>query len=137
MAISPTVLSNPQITIDAVDYTDHCTSATVNVVYEQLENTTFSNTSRSYTAGLGSHEITATMMLAYGAGELEDDLAALVGTTFNVVVTSAAGTVGAGNPSHTLTGCYLSEITPVNASLGELQTIELTFAGGVYTRATS
>jgi len=49
MAISSTYLSNPSITINSVDLSDQCTSAVINYVSEQLENTTFSNTSRSFT----------------------------------------------------------------------------------------
>jgi hypothetical protein len=55
MAISSTYLSNPTLSINAVDLTDQCTSAVINYVAEQLENTTFSNTSRSFTSGLFSN----------------------------------------------------------------------------------
>jgi hypothetical protein len=41
MAISSTYLSNPTISINSVDLTDQCTSAVINYVAEQLENTTF------------------------------------------------------------------------------------------------
>jgi hypothetical protein len=41
MAISSTYLSNPALTINSVDLTDQCTSAVINYVAEQLENTTF------------------------------------------------------------------------------------------------
>jgi hypothetical protein len=41
MAISSTYLSNPTISINAVDLTDQCTSAVINYVAEQLENTLF------------------------------------------------------------------------------------------------
>jgi hypothetical protein len=54
MAISSTYLSNPSITINSVDLTDQCTSAVINYVSEQLENTTFSNTSRSSQLHFGS-----------------------------------------------------------------------------------
>jgi hypothetical protein len=61
MAISSTYLSNPTISINSVDLTDQCTSAVINYVAEQLENTTFSNTSRSFTSGLYSNTITVTL----------------------------------------------------------------------------
>jgi hypothetical protein len=32
-----------------------------------------------------------------------------------------------------LTGCYLETLPIVNASLGELSTVDLTFTGGTYT----
>jgi hypothetical protein len=49
----------------------------------------------------------------------------------------ASGAVSATNPSYTLTGAYLESHTPINASLGELSTIDLTFTGGTLAKATS
>jgi hypothetical protein len=43
----------------------------------------------------------------------------------------------AASPKYTLTGAYLESHTPINASLGELSTIDLTFTGGTLTKATS
>ena len=77
-------------------------------------------------------------MLDYGTGEVEENLSALVGTTTDVVVYATSSTTPAvDNPEYTFTGMYLSEITPINGALGALQTIDLTFNGGTYVRATS
>jgi len=54
-----------------------------------------------------------------------------------VVYATDSTTAGTDNPEYTFTGMYLESITPINGSLGELQTIDLTFAGGTYVRATS
>jgi len=135
MAISSTYLSNPSITINAVDLSDQCTSAVINYVSEQLENTTFSNTSRSFTSGLYSNTVTVTLYQSYAATETEASIYNLVGTTTTLVLKPTSSTVGATNPSYTLTGAFLSAHTPINASLGELSTIDLTFAGGVLTKA--
>jgi len=135
MAISSTYLSNPSITINSVDLTDQCTSAVINYVAEQLENTTFSNTSRSFTAGLFSNSITVTLYQSYAASETEVSIYSLVGTTTTLVLKPTSSAVGATNPSYTLTGSFLSAHTPINASLGELSTIDLTFSGGVLTKA--
>ena len=112
-----TVLSNPALEINSVDFTDQCTSATVTYQFDELEATTFGDTSRKYTAGLGNHEITFTLMLSYGAGEVEATLEGLSGTTTTVEVGATSLTPGASNPVYTLTGCYLSGFTPINASL--------------------
>jgi len=135
MAISSTYLSNPTLTINSVDLSDQCTSATINYVSEQLENTTFSNTSRSFTAGLYSNSITVTLYQSYAATETEASIYNLVGTTTTLVLKPTSSAVGATNPSYTLTGAFLSAHTPINASLGELSTIDLTFSGGVLTKA--
>ena len=135
MAISSTYLSNPSITINAVDLSDQCTSAVINYVAEQLENTTFSNTSRSFTSGLYSNTVTVTLYQSYAATETEASIYSLVGTTTTLVLKPSSSAVGAANPSYTLTGAFLSAHTPINASLGELSTIDLTFSGGVLTKA--
>ena len=135
MAISSTYLSNPSITINSVDLSDQCTSAVINYVAEQLENTTFSNTSRSFTSGLFSNTVTVTLYQSYSASETEASIYNLVGTTTTLVLKPSSAAVGATNPSYTLTGAYLSAHTPINASLGELSTIDLTFSGGVLTKA--
>ena len=135
MAISSTYLSNPSITINSVDLSDQCTSAVINYVSEQLENTTFSNTSRSFTSGLYSNTVTVTLYQSYAATETEASIYSLVGTTTTLVLKPSSSAVGATNPSYTLTGAFLSAHTPINASLGELSTIDLTFSGGVLTKA--
>jgi hypothetical protein len=133
-----TVLSQPALLINSVDYSDQCTSATVTINFEALEATSFADGARKYTAGLGNHEVTCTLMLAYGTSEVEENLSALVGTTTDVVVYATSSTTpGVANPEWTFSGSYLESITPVNGSLGELQTIDLTFTGGTYVRATS
>ena len=135
MAISSTYLSNPSVTINSVDLSDQCTSAVINYVAEQLENTTFSNTSRSFTSGLYSNTVTVTLYQSYAASETEASIYSLVGTTTTLVLKPTSAAVGVTNPSYTLTGAYLSAHTPINASLGELSTIDLTFSGGVLTKA--
>jgi hypothetical protein len=77
-------------------------------------------------------------MLAYDTAEIEALLAALVGTTTTVVVYATnSQTPGVTNPEFELVGTYLESYTPVNASIGELQTVDLTFTGGVLTRSTT
>jgi hypothetical protein len=132
-------LSNPVVTINSVALTDQCTSATVNYVYEQLETTSFGDTARKYGAStvtsLQNNSIEVELFQSYAASETEATVFGLVGVTCNVVIAPASGSASATNPIYTLTGCYLESHTPINASLGELSTITLSFAGGVLTKA--
>ena len=132
-------LSNPVVTINSVALTDQCTSAVVNYVYEQLETTSFGDTARKFggaaVTSLQNNSIEVELYQSYAASETEATIFGLVGITTNVVVAPASGTATATNPIYTLTGCYLESHTPINASLGELSTISLVFAGGVLTKA--
>ena len=132
------VLNQATLTVDSVDFSDQCSSVTVTESYEALESTAFGDTARKFVKGLGNHEISATLMIAYGTSEVEEKLNSLAGTTFNVVVTpTTSATPGTSNPAYTLTGCYLESVTPVNGGVGELPTMDVVFRGGALTRATS
>lgn len=131
-----TVLSNPVVTIGSTDFTDQCTSAVVTQAFEQQDVTTFGDSARKFTAGLGNHEIQLTLFASYGADEVEAILSGLVGDTGTIKVKATDAAVGVGNPEYTLTGAFLESFTPINSSVGEMSTIEVTFAGGALTRAT-
>jgi hypothetical protein len=132
-----TYLSNPSLTVNAVDLSDQTTSATLTVKFDALESTAFGGSSRVYTAGLGDHELTVELFMSYAATETYATLAALVGTATTVVMKPTSAVVSATNPSFTLTGTYLEALPVIDATLGELSSISLTFKGGVYTAATS
>ena len=133
-------LSNPSVTINSVDLSNQCTAATITYTVEALENTAFGSTARTYAAGLANNSITVTLYQSYASNETEASIYALVGTTTTLELSpTAAGltTPTAASPKYTLTGAYLESHTPINASLGELSTIDLTFTGGTLTKATS
>ena len=127
-----TYLANPVVTVNSVDLSDQCTAATFTHRFDQLEATAFGDTDRKYTKGLGNHEVTISMYMSYESSETYATLAALVGTTTNVIVKPATGSEGATNPGFTLTGAFLAELPVIHASMGELSTVDVTFTGGVY-----
>lgn len=130
-------LSNPSVTINSVDLSDQCTAASITYLVEQLENTAFGSTARTYTGGLENNTVTVTLYQSYAANETEASIYSLVGTTTTLVLKPSSAAVSATNPSYTITGAYLESHTPINASLGELSTIDLTFTGGSIAKATS
>ena len=126
-------LSNPVVTVNSVALTGWCTAASLVVRYDALDNTTFGETERTYAKGLGDHELTLTLMLTYAANQTYATLSTLVGTTTTVIVKPTSAADSATNPGFTLTGTFLAELPVINATLGELQTIDITFQGGAYT----
>lgn len=125
-------LSNPVVTVNSVALTGFCTAASVIQRFEPLDTTTFGETDRTYVKGLGNHEATLTLLLTYAATQTYATLAPLVGTTTTVVVKPTSGADSSTNPGFTLTGALLAELPVINASLGELQTVDVVFQGGVY-----
>jgi hypothetical protein len=125
-----TYLSNPVVTVNSVSLTDQCTAATFTHRFDQLENTTFGKTNRSYQAGLNNSEVTLTLYQSYAATETYATLAALVGQITTVTVADSAG-----GDVFTLNGCYLTEMPVISATLGELSTVDITFVGGAYSVA--
>ena len=132
-----TYLSNPVVTVNSVDLSDQCTAATFTHRFDQLESTAFGDTARKYTAGLGNHEVTLSLYMSYATSETYATLSSLVGTTTTVRVQPAAPPDSATNPGFILTGAFLAELPVINATMGELSTVDVTFVGGVYSVDTS
>lgn len=127
-----TYLSSPVVTIGGNALTDQCTAATLTRTVEQLEVTAFGGTARVYAGGLENNECTLTLYMSYADDETYEYLSALAGTTTTLIVKPTSAADGATNPGFTLTGCYLESLPVINATLGELSTIDVTFTGGVY-----
>ena len=137
MPATVTYLSNPTVTVtspSAMTLTDHCSAATLTLTAEALENTAFGQTSRTFTAGLYSNELTLTLFQGYGSGEVEAMLNSMFGVISTIVISPAGASETPSNPEYTLTGCYLETVTPIMATVGELSVVEATFKGGTYAR---
>jgi hypothetical protein len=130
-----TYLSNPVVTVNSIVLTGFATAATLTRTNTSADVTTFGETSRTYGATLNDDELTVSLYMTYGAGEVYATLKALVGTRTTVSV-SPSSTLTALSPRMILTGAYLESLPTLNASLGEIQSIDITFKGGVFSEAT-
>ena len=126
-----TYLSNPVVTVNAVDLSDQCSGATVNQTFAQLSNTAFGDTAMKYTAGLQENSVTLDLYWSTASSETYATLKALVGTSTNVTIKQTSAAVSATNPLGTLTGGFLAEL-PVVYTVGELATCSVTFNGGTF-----
>jgi hypothetical protein len=132
-----TYLTNPTVTVNSVDFTDQCTSLELTFSKESEDVTAFGDTARKYTGKLENNQVTMTLFLSYGSGEVEVTLQGLVGTVTNLVMKAGQGAKDANNPEYTLTGAYLETFTPITGSVGEMSTIDVTFTGGTLARSVS
>jgi hypothetical protein len=134
-----TFLSNATINITqgatTTDLSDQANAVTVTIGQDSLESTAFGDTGHRFTGGLQNVEVSMTLFLSYGASEVEAILASCVGTGTTTLVISPSGTTeGPANPEYTITNCMLSDFTPINSTVGELATVEVTFTGGTWAR---
>jgi len=135
-----TYLSNPAMTINAVNLTDQCTSATITSVATAQNASTFGSLDTFYVSGTTNNTFECELFMSYAASETYATLAALVGTQTTITISpTAAGlaTPTATAPKFTLTNCYLESLPLLNATLSELSSISLSFTGGTLTTAVS
>jgi hypothetical protein len=126
-------LANPVINIGGIDLTGFCTAASVMERYDSLEDTTFGMTARESQAGLGNHEATVTLYMDYSDDATYEVLSQLVGTKTTIIATPASGANSPTNPGFTLSETLLAELPVLSSSLGELQSIDITFTQGQLT----
>jgi len=130
-----TYLSNPVVTINAVDMSDQCSSAVFTRMIESLESTAFGQTNRSYVGGLENSTLTVSMYNSFSASETYATLKNLVGTQVTVKIKPTSAATSATNPESTLTGAYMESLPIVNGQLGALDVIDVVFTGGAYSVA--
>ncbi len=134
-----TFLSNATVNITqgatSYDVSDQCTALTLTIGQDELESTAFGDTGHKYVGGLQSVEVTMTLFLSNGTGEVEPMLAAAVGQGSTTLVISPSGTTeSASNPEYTITGAMLANAPVINSTVGELASVDLTFVGGTWAR---
>ena len=127
MATSTYLSGITSLTVNAVDVADQCSMLSVTQLRETLDQSTLTSSARRYRGGLYNNEITMTLLQSYIAGETFATIQPLVGTTTTVVATVTDGAV---TKTMTLSNCYLESMPLINANLGELSTVDLTFVGG-------
>lgn len=126
-----TLLSNPVVTINAVDVSDQCTSCEFTIGQPALEATAFGDASRKYVGGLYENSVSLEMYASFASGETWATLKSLVGATTTVTIKPTSAATSATNPIFTFTGTFVEPL-PQSFALGALATVTVNFTGGVY-----
>jgi hypothetical protein len=120
------VLTDTRVTVNSVDLTDHVTSVTLDMNYDEIETTAFSNTARRRIGGLGDHSVTIDFQQDFAASSVEATLYPLRGATTTVVLLPNGTAAGTTNPRYTF-NVLVTEWSPIDASVGELATASVTW----------
>lgn len=134
-----TFLSNATVNITqgvtTWDVSDQLSSVSVQIGYAELDATTLGDTGSKAVKGLQTVEVSMSLFLSYGAGEIEDMIQACVGQGTTTLVISPSGTTeSASNPEYTILNAMLASGPVINSTVGELATAELTWTMGTWAR---
>jgi hypothetical protein len=126
-----------QVTLNSVSLSDHVTSATLTRSSEEIDVSSFGDTTRTFVGGMETGQLQITWQQDYASSEVDATIQAIVGTVVTFLLLPAAGAVGAANPSYA-GSVFISDYTPISAEIGSLSTFSTSWStSGAITRATS
>ena len=128
-------LSNPTVTIGGVDVTQNTSAASLEIGYDSLESTTFGDTGHRFVSGLQMVNVTLTMFMNYGTGEIEATLFDQVGDgTTTLVISPSGASESASNPEYTISNAMWASFTPIVTTVAELSQVSVSYVGGTWVR---
>lgn len=127
------VLTDANITLNSTDISANVAAVTVNSTSAEVETTAFGQGAVTRVGGLKDNSVTLSLHNDYSA--VEGLIYPLIGSTTTIVVKPNGTAVGSANPSYTAT-VLVTEWTPVNGAVGELNTADVTWPiSGTITKA--
>lgn len=127
------VLTDADIRINSTDISANVAAVTINSTAAEVETTAFGQGAVTRVGGLKDNSITLSIHNDYSA--VEGLIYPLIGSTASIVVKPNGTAVGSANPSYTAT-VLVTEWTPVNGAVGELNTADVTWPiSGTITKA--
>ena len=129
------VLTDSKITINGTDVSTNIAAVTISVTAAEVETTAFGQGAVTRVGGLQDNSVTLSMHNDYSA--IEGLVYPIIGSTAQVIVKPNGTSVGTANPSYTMQA-LVTEWTPVNGAVGELNTADVTWPiSGTVTKATA
>ena len=120
-------LSNDvQVTLNAVDLTDHVTSASISRVFDELEVTAMGDTSHVFVKGLEASTITLDFLNDTAASKVLQTLQSARGTTVPLTLKQTSDAVSAENPEYQTT-ILVNNTTDINGDVASISTQSITF----------
>ena len=125
------------VSVNAVDLSDHCNSVTTDFSVADLETTAFGDTWTTRIGGLKSGTVSLNFHQDYAASSVDATLWSAFGTVVEVILKPTSASVGSTNPSYTF-NVLVTQIQPIAASVGDLAVQQVTWpVSDAVARATS
>jgi len=127
--MSKIVLTNAFVQINSVNLSDHVQSVDIQSTRDEVDVTSMGDTSKEIILGLNDVSVVVTFFNDYAAGSIDSQLFPLhtTNTAFPVEVRPTNAARSTSNAAYFLTGALLPEYHPINGSVGDAATTEVTF----------
>jgi hypothetical protein len=113
------VLTNPQVTVNAVDLSNHIDQVTIDLGYADIDTTAFGSAHKTRVAGLGDHKVTLEFQQDWAASSVHATVNPLIGLTTSIVVKPVNGATTTTNPAYWFT-VVVNDWKPVDGKVGDL-----------------
>lgn len=120
------VLTDVAVSIAGVDLSDHVASVEIAQNFDEVETTAFGDGGRTRVAGLEDSTISFSFHQDFASASVDATLGPIVGTVVAFVVEPVDGAASATNP-HYEGNCLITEYTPLNGTVGDLSTADITW----------
>jgi hypothetical protein len=128
------VLTDANITLAGTDISADVAAVTLSSSAAEVETTAFGVGAVTRTGGLKDNSVTLSIHNEYSS--IEGLIYPLIGSTANITIKPNGTAVGTANPSYSAT-VLVTEWTPVNGAVGELNTADVTWPiSGTITKTT-
>ena len=114
------------VTLNAVDLSDHVTSATINRVFDELEVTAMGDTSHVFVKGLEASTITLDFLNDTATSNVLQTLQDAWSTTVTLTLKQTSDATSATNPLYSTT-VLVNNTTDINGAVGDISTQSITF----------
>lgn len=131
------VLTDADVTVNAVNLSDWITSVTLSIEVDDQEDTAMGDTYRSKVGGLKEWTLDIDFNADFAASAVDETVWPLIGTVVAVTVKPTSGTTSATNPQYS-GNVLVTEYSPIDGDVGDLATTSVSWPGsGTLSRATA
>ena len=118
------VLTNPRVTLDGVDLSDHITSLAILTQYDLVEVTQIGDIAKKMVAGLEDNSITFELQQDFAPSEVEDVIWPNRGLRIPCRIRPTTAAISATNPEYRFE-VLVSQWSPLSGEVGSLATIQV------------
>jgi hypothetical protein len=118
--------NNVVVTLNSIALSDHCSSATINRTFDELEVTSFGDSAHKFVKGLEASTISLDFFSDTAAANVNATLQAAWGTTVPLTLKATSAAVSATNPLYSTT-ILVNNTTDINGAVGDIATQSITF----------
>ena len=118
------VLTNPRVTLDGVDLSDHITSLSINTDYDLVEVTQIGDIAKKMVAGLEDNSVIFEFQQDFDPSEVEDVIWPNRGLRIPCRVRPTTDAISATNPEYRFE-VLVSQWSPLSGEVGSLATTQV------------